>query len=249
MVYRNLIRGCLAVFVCLVVLPAIVSADTFDPEILIDFGGLSPSIVTINAAQPGATGTIPCPTGFTGQCFDFLNDSGAVVISLTFQTMVNAGLREQIANVDGPGGVFSCQQGTGNEYFLGCMVQYDDSTGALSYTFQGVSTEFPDGDEIAPGPFCPGENCDTEAGEREGIPIGGHFLIGLGGYVPGASVVGNNETNVLLYGTPDDPNKLPTFQNTFTTPEPSMIPILAGGAILIAVFARRFRRRESQSSS
>ena len=230
---------------------ALANPTPTDPEILIDIGCCSPSINMINNAQPNATGTTTCPPGFTGQCFDFMNDTSGVVTSLTFQTMVNAGLREQIANVDGQGGVFSCQQGAGNEYFLGCMAQYTDSTGALRYTFQGVNP--PDGDEINPGPFCPEDSppgsCDSENGEMEGIPIGGHFLIGLGGYVAGATAVGNNETNVLLFGTPDDPNRLPIFDNGFTVPEPSQLLLLAVECLLLVSIAGIIRRRTKRKEN
>ena len=231
---RNVVKACLAVFCWLVALPAIALADgvPFDPQILIDLGGDAFSVATINQhLQPGQPGNVTCPGTFSGQCFDFMNDTGSIITSFSITTMVNANLSAQDA------ASFTCAQGLGHEYFLGCAVNYK-SSGLLTYVFSGVKPA--DEDEgVLLTPYCiahPGA-CDTEAGEMEGIPLGGNFLFGLGGYVVGAQGAGGGMLFDQL------PGGLPTFSTTVNTPEPSMIPILAGGVFLIAFFARKFRSR------
>ena len=216
MLSRNLIRGCLAVFGCLVALPAIALADGVppDPQILIDLGGESTGI-------SGGITTIQ-PDGTDPLTFDFFNDTGNIITGFTFLVQLNTGLSAaQIA-------LFSCPT---SGFFLSTdCSHYNSDTGILPFIFSGVNPS--DGDE-----FCPigAEFCDSEFGEQEGIPVNGHFLVTLNGWT-------RNLAGGSIYGD------LPTFQNSFTTaPEPSMIPILAGGVLLIAVFARRFRRRELQS--
>lgn len=236
---RNSIKPFLLIVAPIVFCSIAVADAVPDPQILIDLGGESPSVTTINTVlQPNATGTVACPSGFVGQCFDFLNDTGAIITGFTIQTVVNANLSIADSNS------FTCAQGAGHEYFINCSVTYVTSNGSLTYVFDGVLPS--DGDEdVLTRPPCIHTPrppvCDTEAGEREGIPLGGHFLFGLNGYVPGARGGGGG----LLFG-PTEADAPARFQTTFTTvPEPSMMPILVLGGLAMIVWAK-LRRRQSQ---
>ena len=176
-----------------------------DPEILIDSGCCSIPLSTgINTVQPTGAGTVT---------YDFFNDTANIVTSFRFQTMINTGLSATAA------GSFTCADPGG--FFLGCIPSYNSMTGNLLYTFSGVNPS--DGDE---------NGGDTEVGEQEGIPSGGHFIITLNGWTPNA--MSNGET---LY------RNLPTLDNTFTTtPEPSSALILGGGLLLFVMLRRRTAR-------
>ena len=173
-----------------------------DPDILIDSGGDAIPISTgINQVQPNGAQTVS---------FDFVNDTLNIVTGFNFETTINTGLSGQAAasfTCDDPGG-----------FFLGCTTSYTSSTGNLLYVFSGVNPA--EGDE---------NGSDTEAGEQEGIPAGGHFIITLQGWTPDAMSAGE----MLYSGTP-------TLDNTFTqTPEPAIALTLGTGLLLLAALWRR----------
>jgi hypothetical protein len=94
-----------------------------DPTIFIDSGDPLPLLLSTDLGQVQPNGTDPLT-------FDFLNDTGAVVTSLLFQTTINAGLST------GASGSFTpCQSGL----FANCTVFYNPSNGALSYDAFGLN--------------------------------------------------------------------------------------------------------------
>jgi hypothetical protein len=178
-----------------------------DPQILIDTGGDAIPISSgINQVQPNGNQTVT---------FDFVNDTSNIVTAFRFATTINTGLSSQAA------ASFTCADPGG--YFLSCTTSYDPSlnpppTGNLLYVFSGVSPA--DADE---------DGSDTEAGEQEGIPPGGHFIITLQGWTPNATSAGE----MLYSGTP-------MFHDSFTqTPEPAVALTLGTGLLLLAAIWRR----------
>jgi len=175
--------------------------------------------------QPTAANCI----SLTGDCtFVFNNDTGAIITSLDFNMDIATGLtKADIAES------FSCSQG-GLGYFKNCAVTYNAITGDLDYLFSGVNQ--PEGDEQ-----CPQKDC--EVNEREGIPPAApgyrQFSITLTGWVADATV---GDPMPLF------PNGLPTFTNSFTTPEPSSLIALGIGSLLL-VGVVQFRRRKALSRS
>ena len=165
------------------------------------------------------------PSGANPLHFSFFNDLDGIVTSLTFNSIIAQNLTDaEIAS-------FGCPTAAHNGYFLSCLVSYTGTTGALQYQFSGVHPS--DGDENFP------VDGDTEFGEFEGIPIGGTFTITLDGWVAGATAPDGHQ----LY------SNLPTFQNNFTsTPEPSLVWLLAVQFLLLVSIAgvvrRRAKRRE-----
>jgi hypothetical protein len=182
-----------------------------DPEILIDTGGDAIPISSgINQVQPNGNQTVS---------YDFVNDTNNIVTGFRFATTINVGLSNEAA------ASFTCADPGG--YFLSCTTSYDPSnpppmTGNLVYVFSGVNPT--DGDDTG---------TDTEAGEQEGIPPGGHFIITLQGWTPNAMSAGE----MLYSGTP-------MLQDTFTqTPEPAVALTLGTGLLLLVAVSRRRRVR------
>ncbi len=173
-----------------------------DPQILIDTGGDAVGISTgINAVQP--CGNPTCS-------FDFIDDTPAFVVSFDFKTTINKGLTSaEVAN-------FTCADPGG--YFLGCKTNYDPVTGGLEYLFSGVNPA----DSEVPG--------DTEAGEHEGIPPQGHFIITLKGWTE----------NEALFVDGNPPSLDGTF-STAATPEPAAALTLGAGLLFLAALWRRRR--------
>jgi hypothetical protein len=202
--------------------PALANPTPTDPEILIDTGCCSDSLSTkFGEVQPSSTNSSPF--------FDFINDTGRVVTSLTFNMTVNAGLTDAEVHSG-----FSCPaQG----YFLSCVLFYNMENGALQYNFSGVNPA--DGDENYP------VDHDTENGQNEGIPIGGDFKVTLQGWSLGATA----GDNAPLFGA-----TLPSFENGFTvTPEPSQLVLLAVECLLLisiaGIIRRRSKRRENSPTA
>jgi hypothetical protein len=193
---------------------ALANPTPSDPEILIDIGCCSLSLSNdFNSATPdGTTPTL---------AFDFKNDTGLIVTSLTFNTKINAGLSDAEVHSG-----FGCPaQG----YFLSCVIFYDMGNGALQYNFSGVNAA--DGDENYP------IDHDTENGQQEGIPIGGDFKVTLQGWTVDANTA-------PLYAT------LPTFDNGFTvTPEPSQLLLLAVECLVLVSIAGIIRRRTKRKEN
>ena len=176
-----------------------------DPQILIDSGGDA----TIISQPPGINLAQPC--GSATCVFDFVNDTASIVTGFNFKTTINTGLSGEEASL------FTCSDPGG--YFIPrCNTTYDPSTGILQYFYSGVNP--PDGDE---------NGTDTEAGEQEGIPLQGHFIITLQGWTENDALFVN--------GTP------PSLSNTFSTdaPEPSVAITLGSGLLLLAAMLRRRR--------
>ena len=175
-----------------------------DPQILIDSGGDATPI----SIPPGLNIAQPC--GSATCSYDFLNDTPNIVTGFNFKTTINTGLSGEEASL------FTCADPGG--YFSTCKTTYDPSTGILQYFYSGVNP--PDGDE---------GGTDTEAGEQEGIPLQGHFIITLQGWTENDALFVN--------GTP------PSLSNTFSTdaPEPSVAITLGSGLLLLAAMLRRRR--------
>jgi hypothetical protein len=175
-----------------------------DPQILIDSGGDATGI----SIPPGINIAQPC--GMATCSYDFVNDTPNIVTGFNFKTTINTGLTSEEASL------FTCADPGG--YFISCNTKYDSLTGTLQYFYSGVNP--PDADE---------NGTDTEAGEQEGIPLQGHFIITLQGWT---------ENDVLFVdGTP------PSLINTFSTdaPEPSVAITLGSGLLLLAAMLRRRR--------
>ena len=188
---------------------ALANPTPSDPEILIDIGDAPFNLSTdFNAIQPDGT--------TQSLAFDFHNDTGGIVTSLTFNTTINKNLSDTSA--------FNCPADPG--YFFFCKVNYDGPSGALQYQFFGVDP--PEGDEN----FA--LSGDNEFGEHEGIPIGGDFKITLEGWTVGPDTAS-------LYATlPQFDN---TFT---ATPEPSQLVLLAVASLLLVSIAGIIRRREKR---
>ena len=214
-------RHSLAVAAALfIVLPALSRASILDPGIILD--GTDPDFTELGGITNGLNGVQATSPNITYG----LEDNTGIVQSVTFDMIINPGLRQKdIRNG------FSCNQdSTGNGgkgYFLHCSIDYNANTGELSFNFFGVKP--PDADER-----CPQRDC--EVNEQEGIPPGASFFVHLFGWVPDASV----DDPVQLYnGAP------PTFTNTFTasSPEPSGTVAAAVGLLLVAAVVEIRRRR------
>jgi hypothetical protein len=201
-----MLRNCALVCCSVLTAMAPVLGASGDPNVVIDSGDPNPLSLVHDLANVQPDGTSPLT-------FDFLNDSGGIVIDFRFQTTINTRLSP------GDAGSFTCTTG----YFLNCTISYSSSTGILIYHAYGVNP--PDGDEVYPE--------DTEQGEHEGIPIGAPFHITLTGWVSDATASNGDE----LY------SGLPTFTNSFVAaPEPTGLMLL-GTALLLAAGVRRFRSR------
>jgi hypothetical protein len=185
-----------------------------DPEILIDIGCCSDSLQNqFNEVQPDGTST--------SLVFDFKNDTGGIVTSLTFDTTINKSLSQDQINSG-----FGCPEDS--HYFLSCDTPYDPTTGALQYRFFGVNPA--DGDEMSG---------DTEFGEYEGIPLGGDFKVTLQGWTTGATA---GDGTALFNG-------VPKLSNGFTAPEPSQLLLLAVECLLLVSIAGIIRRRAKRKEN
>lgn len=175
-----------------------------DPQIVIDSGGDA----TIISQPPGINLAQPC--GSATCVFDFVNDTASIVTGFNFKTTINTGLSGEEASL------FTCSDPGG--YFISCNTTYDPTTGILQYFYSGVNPA--DADE---------NGSNTEAGEQEGIPPQGHFIITLQGWT-------ENEA-LFVDGTP------PQLHNTFSTdtPEPAVALTLGSGLLLFAAMLRRRR--------
>jgi len=197
-----------------------------DPEMEIDTGGFStPISTTIGTAQPCDPGPLNLPCSY-----DFFNDTGSLLTSFTFETKINPGLSSEIITQN-----FTCVDPSG--YFAaggspGCAVNYIPNAidplnpsagpfGDLKYVFSAVNP--PDGDETS----------QSELGEGEGIPAGGHFMITFKGWKPDLTVTVNNMIVPLYSGEPMTDN---SFQ---TVPEPAAAGSLLVGFMLLAAMWRR----------
>ena len=204
----------------LIVLPLLSRATTMDPGIILD--GTDPDFTELGGITNGLNGVQATSPDIT---YGLENDTG-IIQSVTFAMIINTGLPNKAINNG-----FSCSQdSTGNGtdgYFLHCSVDYNKTTGALTFNFFGVKP--PDDDEL-----CPAQDC--EAHEQEGIPPGASFFVHLTGWVDDASV----DDPIQLYnGAP------PTFTNSFTasSPEPSGTVAAGVGLLLVAAFVEIRRRR------
>ena len=112
----SIMRKVLPTLGLLLAISTAVFAST-DPTIFIDSGDPLPLLLSngLNQVQPNGTNPLT---------FDFLNDTGAIVTSMLFQTTVNAGLSSGASASFTP-----CQ----SIFFVNCTVAYDPANGALSY--------------------------------------------------------------------------------------------------------------------
>ncbi len=217
----------LAAVSCLLALPALAPAIGIEA-----IGGDPPNplLISTQFGQVQATSETFCGSAATpplpeGDCtFVFENNTGAIVNSLEFNMDIATGLtKADIAST------FTCSQG-GLGYFLHCAIAYNSTTGDLDYLLSGVKP--PDGDEKCPG--------DCEINEQEGIPLDGIFRIELTGWVATATV----GDPMMVF-----PNGLPSFTDSFTTPEPSSLFTLGIGCLLLAGVVEVRRRRKALSRS
>jgi hypothetical protein len=225
------LRGVLVVGCFLFATASATLANPIDPGIIVDSN--DPPATDLGGITNGLNGVQV--TGDANVIYK-LEDNTGIITSLTFTTLINPNLSQATISADFTCGQDSLNQG-GLGYFLHCSVGYtptnglDLTHGVLTYSFFGVNP--PEG---APDELCPAQDC--EINEQEGIPTGGSFFIHLLGWIPDAPGSGP------LY------NGLPTFTNTFTaTPEPSALPFLAGGLLLVAGIAKlRGRNRQRKLS-
>ena len=196
-----------------------------DPQMGIEDASFSPPI---------ATGAMFVPVN-GGGTFDFQNDTGHTIISLTFLTTIGINLSPtQISDN------FSCNQPatgpTSDPFFLGCFIDYSPRSGNLTIMFSGVN------------PNEPGvEGCDTEVGEHEGIPTTvpdcpgvGHFLVTLNDNFAPTGAQGGWGVDPTLF-----PNGTPTFTVAnigFDVPEPATWLLLTPALMGIGILSRRRRR-------
>ena len=157
-----------------------------------------------------------------GGVFDYLNNTGQFITTLGFQTTVNTGIEDFNS-------VFSCASG----FFLNCSFDYNGDTGLLKILFSGVN---PEDHESEP-------ECDSEAGEQEGIPSiqegctnVGHFRINLN----------DLESETGSWDTVSSNGQL-QFEvqqiNNTVLPEPSTLVLFGMSLLLIAGIARRRQSR------
>jgi hypothetical protein len=225
------LRGVLVVGCFLFATASATLANPIDPGIIVDSN--DPPATDLGGITNGLNGVQV--TGDANVIYK-LEDNTGIITSLTFTTLINPNLSQATINADFTCGQDSLNQG-GLGYFLHCSVGYtptnglDLTHGVLTYSFFGVNP--PEG---SPDELCPAQDC--EINEQEGIPTGGSFFIHLLGWIPDAPGSGP------LY------NGLPTFSSTFTaTPEPSALPFLAGGLLLVAGIAKlRGRNRQRKLS-
>jgi hypothetical protein len=216
----------------LLALPGVVSAIGIGV-----IGGDPPGLVSTDLGEVQATGSF-CDGD--GNCtYVFNNDTGGIITSLSFSTVIATGLTQtEIDNA------FTCTQ-VGQfpvGYFLTCNPSdYNPSTGELTYEFEGV---LPPG----AGETCPDGNCDPD---QRGIPpdtdpMDKEFQITLSGWVSTATVDDSMGSPTPLFG----PNGVQSFTNDFTstaTPEPSTLAFLAI-ALLLSVGVAQLRRRKLTAS-
>jgi hypothetical protein len=182
-----------------------------------------------------------------GGVIGFYNDTGSIITSLSLQTTIEEGLTSaEISNS------FTCNSGAANPFFLNCGFSYVSSTGSLTINFFGVNPADPD--EL--------DGFETEVGEQRGIPpvvgVGNEeadvndlaaaiedsasvsYQVGHFAFVFVDPTTGTNgwQNNTPLFG-----NTTPDFgPPTFTLPEPSTLPLLAGEVLALAgLFWRRVR--------
>ena len=199
------------------VLAAIVSAawgNTInDPAMGLDDGSLSSPI----------TGATFSPIN-GGGVFDFFNDTGHLITTITFQTTVLPGLSAaQLA-------AFICNDATTpghpNPFFLNCSIGYESTTGVMDISFFGTDTQHPG---ILP--------LDTSCGDGDPL-CSGHFFVTLN---DGFSLTGAN-------GGWNDPTLVGSnpIQFSVDLPEPSTGLLVAGALGVMA--AIRIRRKRVRSS-
>lgn len=198
----------------LVVLPLIAQTQGGDPKIL-----TTPDAITLIQPITDIGDVQPCGAGSEFCQFDFSNNTGAIIDSLTFDVTFADGIPQgatfQVSDPNIP-----ASENCGG-YFLVCTTTVDGNS--VIFSFSGVNP--PDGDETPGQP-----NFDQEIGEQEGIPPTGDFFIDLEGW-----------TN-----TPGGPDYFDgvSFQNSFTTvPEASSALILLTELLLLAGVLAIFRRR------
>jgi hypothetical protein len=213
-------------------LPTVVSASTKIivcsscdpiPVILTETNGALGDVQATAAAQDGGDLTV-----------EYLNLTGSIIDDLVFSTTIATGLDPTKLQQDGD---FECAAPDG--YFLQCSVDYDPTTGQLTYAYYDVN---PPNIYDTPG-FVIWEDLNGLGSDNTGIPEGGLFEISLSGWTTSLSDPNyiNPATGLpeVLYSTP------PTLSNSFNVPVPeaSTVLILLTELLFAAAALVLFRRR------
>jgi hypothetical protein len=195
----------------------IIVCNTCDPlpVILTDTNG------ALSQVQPGAADASGDLT------VEYLNLTGSIIDDLVFSTTINKGLSASMLQTDGD---FQCVAPDG--FFLQCSVDYDSTTGQLTYAYYGVN---PPNVYDTPGVVIWDDLTNQGSGDT-GIPNLGLFEIQLSGWT---SSLNDPKTGQNLYSSP------PTFNNNFNVPVPeaSAVLILFTELSLLAGVLYLFRRR------
>jgi hypothetical protein len=209
-----------------------------------DFG------LDVGCCSDPITGLAPIALDTTGGgAHDYYNDTANRITELAFQTNIGAGQLElQDTTLAAFLATFDCMS---KQYFKFCTTSYDDTTGLLTFDFNGVN---PDGDDSG-NPLDPELNIGATI-EDEGIPtlapgclatpdaagctIKGHFFLSLNTDVS-SSQTGVGTWNKYLQ--PGQDFSLVELNNV-AIPEPAAYEWAGLGLLLVAGFrARRFRQR------
>jgi hypothetical protein len=201
----------------------IIVCNTCDPlpVILTDTNG------ALSQVQPGAADASGDLT------VEYLNLTGSIIDDLVFSTQINKGLSASTLANDGD---FQCVAPDG--FFLQCSVDYDSTTGQLTYAYYDVN---PPNVYDTPGVVI-WDDLTNQGSDDTGIPNLGLFEIQLSGWTTSPT-----DSNLI---TPQNPtgqiySGRPTLSNTFNVPVPeaSAVLILLTELLLLAGVLYLFRRR------
>jgi hypothetical protein len=203
----------------------IIVCSTCDPLPVI----LTETNGALSQVQPGAADSNGDLT------VEYLNLTGSIIDDLVFSTTINKNLSATTLEDDGD---FQCVAPDG--FFLQCAVNYDSTTGQLTYSYYDVN---PPNIYDTPGAVI-WEDINGLGSDNTGIPNLGLFEIQLSGWTgtlsdPNLDTPQNPTGNI--YSAP------PTLTNTFNVPvnvpEASAVLILLTELSLLAVVLYLFRRR------
>jgi hypothetical protein len=203
----------------------IIVCSTCDPLPVI----LTETNGALSQVQPGAADSSGDLT------VEYLNLTGSIIDDLVFSTQINTGLSASTLQTDKD---FQCTAPDG--FFLQCAVDYDSTTGQLTYSYYDVN---PPNIYDTPGVVI-WEDLNGLGSDNTGIPNLGLFEIQLSGWTSGLTDPGlitpQNPTGQIYSGKPTLSN---TFNVPVNVPEASAALILFTELSLLAGILYLFRRR------
>jgi len=179
-----------------------------------------------------------------GGIFGFFNATGQTLTEITFETLVQPNLSQDIIDT-----AFVCNQGNSNPFFMYCRIDYNPSSGRMTIAFWGTRLP-PSSIQLGIVPLPSG--CTAETADDPGCGPAGHFAVSLSNSFDindpdGGWSYSENPSLFLTQGPRFTVKELQytfgaTPQLTAEVPEPAMFALVGLGLTGLAVNKRRRSR-------